>query len=84
MENNIPRLKAAYRTNLARLRKEKLPIETARRDLAVWSAIYRDRVADGDTMCPGEGVYGAILEAYAMREALRKYIEEHENRDEVK
>ena len=79
MENNIPGLKSAYRKNLARLRKEKLPIETARRDLAVWSAIYRDRVVDGDTMCPGEGTYGAILEAYAMREALRKYIEEYEN-----
>ena len=78
MESNIPGLKAAYRKNLARLRKEKLSIETARRDLAVWSAIYRDRVVDGDTMCPGEGVYGAILEAYAMREALRKYIEENE------
>lgn len=79
MENNIPGLKAAFRKNLARLRKEKLPIETARRDLAIWSAIYCDRVVDGDTMCPGEGVYGAILEAYAMREALRKYIEEYEN-----
>ena len=79
MENNIHGLKAAYRKNLARLRKEKLPIETARRDFAIWSAIYRDRVVDGDTMCPGEGIYGAILEAYAMREALRKYIEENEN-----
>ena len=77
MENNIPGLKSAYRKNLARLRNEKLPIETARRDLAVWSAICRDRVGDGKTMCPGEGVYGAILEAYAMREALRKYIEEN-------
>ena len=79
MENNIPGLKAAFRKNLARLRKEKLPIEAARRDFAIWSAIYRDRVVDGDTMCPGEGIYGAILEAYAMREALRKYIEENEN-----
>ena len=79
MENNIPGLKSAYRKNLARLRKEKLPIETARRDLAVWSAIYRDRVVSGDTMCPGDGTYGAILEAYAMREALRQYIEEYEN-----
>ena len=79
MENNIPGLKAAFRKDLARLRKEKVSIENARRDLAVWSAIYRDRVVDGDTMCPGEGVYGAILEAYAMREALRKYIEENEN-----
>ena len=79
MESNIPGLKAAYRKNLARLRKEKPPIENARRDLAVWSAIYRDRGVDGDTMCPGEGVYGAILEAYAMREALRQYIEEYEN-----
>ena len=78
MESNIPGLKAAYRKNLARLRKEKPPIEDARRDFTVWSAIYLDRVVDGDTMCPGEGVYGAILEAYAMREALRKYIEEYE------
>ena len=81
MENNIPGLKAAYRKNLARLRKEKLPIETARRDLTVWSAIYRDRVVDGDPVGSSEGVYGAILEAYAMREALRKYIEENENGD---
>ena len=79
MENNIPGLKSAYRKNLARLRKEKPSIENARRDFAIWSAIYRDRVVDGNTMCPGEGVYGAILEAYAMREALRKYIEENEN-----
>ncbi len=79
MENNIPGLKAAFRKNLARLRKEKVSIETARRDLAVWSAIYHDRVVSGDTMCPGEGTYGAILEAYAMREALRQYIEEYEN-----
>ena len=79
MESNIPGLKAAYRKNLARLRKEKLPIEIARRDLAVWSAIYRDRVVSGDTMCPGDGTYGAILEASAMREALRQYIEEYEN-----
>ena len=81
MENNIPGLKAAYRKNLARLRKEKPPIEDARRDLAVWSAIYRDRVVDSETVWPGEGVDGAILEGYAMREALRKYIEENENGD---
>ena len=79
MENNVPGLKAAYARDLARLRKEKPPIEDARRDFTVWSAIYLDRVVDGDTMCPGEGTYGAILEAYAMREALRKYIEEYEN-----
>ena len=78
MENNIPGLKSAYRKNLARLRKEKPSIETARRDLAVWSAIYRDRVVDGDPVGSSEGVYGAILEAYAMREALRQYIEENE------
>ena len=79
MESNIPGLKAAYRKDLTRLRKEKLPIETARRDLAVWSAIYRDRVVDGDPVGSAEGVYGAILEAYAMREALRQYIKEYEN-----
>ena len=77
MENNVPGLKAAYRKNLARLRKEKLSIENVRRDLVIWSARYRERVVDGDTMYPGEGTYGAILEAYAMREALRKYIEEY-------
>ena len=76
MENNIPGLKAAYRKDLARLRKEKVSIENARRDFAVWSAIYRDRVVDGDPVGSAEGVYGAILEAYAMREALRQYIEE--------
>ena len=72
MENNIPGLKAAYARDLARLRKEKPPIEDARRDLAVWSAIYLDRGVDGDTMCPGAGTSGAILEADAMGEALRK------------
>ena len=81
MENNIPGLKAAYARNLARLQKEKPPIEDARCDRAVGRARYRDRVVDGDTMCPGEGVYGAILEAYALREALRHYIEETENGD---
>lgn len=76
MENNIPGLKSAYRKNLARLRKEKPPIETARRDLAFWSVRYRELVTEGDTMNPGEGVYGNILDAYARREALKQYIKE--------
>ena len=47
-------------------------------DLAFWSVRYRELVIGGDTMNPGEGVYGNILEAYARREALKQYIEENE------
>lgn len=81
MEKNVPGLKKMYGLYLAKLRKDKPPMDRAISDLAVWSAIYRDRVVDGDPVGSGEGVYGAILEAYAMREALRKYIEEYENGD---
>ena len=77
MESNIPFLKATVRREFARLRTEKPSAENAERDLVIWSARYRERVVDGASMFPGEGTYGAILEAYAMREALRKYIEEN-------
>lgn len=42
----------------------------------IWSARYRERVVDGDSMFPGEETYGSILEAYARREALKQYLEE--------
>ncbi len=76
MERRIPGLKAAYRYQLAKLREEKPTPENARRDLAIWSERYRERVVEGDAMFPGEGTYGSILEAYARREALKQYLEE--------
>lgn len=76
MESNIPFLKATVRRELARLRAEKPSVENAKRDLVIWSARYRERVVDGDSMFPGEGTYGSILEAYARREALKQYLEE--------
>lgn len=76
MESNIPFLKATVRREFARLRAEKPSVENAERDLVIWSARYRERVVDGDSMFPGEGTYGSILEAYARREALKKYLEE--------
>lgn len=75
MESNIPFLKATVRRELARLRAEKPSVENAERDLVIWSARYRERVVDGDSMFPGEGTYGSILEAYARREALKQYLE---------
>lgn len=76
MESNIPFLKATVRRELARLRAEKPSAENAERDLVIWSARYRECVVDGDSMFPGEGTYGSILEAYARREALKQYLEE--------
>lgn len=76
MESNIPFLKATVRREFARLRAEKPSVENAERDLVIWSARYRERVVDGDSMFPGEGTYGSILEAYARREALKQYLEE--------
>lgn len=76
MESNIPFLKATARRELARIRAEKPSRENAERDLVIWSARYRDRVIEGDSMFPGEGTYGSILEAYARREALKQYLEE--------
>lgn len=76
MESNIPFLKTTVRREFARLRAEKPSVENAERDLAIWSARYRDRVIEGDAMFPGEGTYGSILEAYARREALKQYLEE--------
>ena len=76
MESNIPFLKATVRRELARLGAEKPSVENAERDLVIWSARYRERVVDGDSMFPGEGTYGSILEAYARREALKQYLEE--------
>jgi len=76
MESNVPFLKATARRELARIRAEKPSVENAERDLVIWSARYRERVVDGDSMFPGEGTYRSILEAYARREALKQYLEE--------
>ena len=79
MEKNIPGLKKMYGLHLAKLRKDKPSMDKAISDLAFWSVRYRELVTEGDTMNPGEGVYGNILEAYARREALKQYIKELQN-----
>ena len=71
MEKNIPGLKKLYNSHLAHLRASNPPIETAKNELAIWSARYHEYVTDGE-----DGIYGSILEAYARREALKQYIEE--------
>lgn len=76
MEKNIPGLDKVYDVYLTCLRARKLTRPEAERALAVWSAKYDRRVARGDTMHPGYGTYGGILEAYAKREALKQYLEE--------
>lgn len=79
MEKNIPGLKKAYNFHLAKLRKDKPSMDKAISDLAFWSVRYRELVTEGDTMNPGDGVYGNILDAYARREALKQYIKELQN-----
>ncbi len=76
MEKNIPGLDKVYDVYLTCLRARKLTRPEAERSLMIWSALYNSRVARGDTMHPGKGTYGGILEAYAKREALKQYIEE--------
>ena len=76
MEKNIPGLDKVYDVYLACLRARKLTKLEAERSLMIWSALYNSRVARGDSMHPGYGTYGGILEAYAKREALKQYLEE--------
>ena len=76
MEKNIPGLDREFKLQLAKIRADKPSLEAAKCELAVWSAKYAERVVEGDSMFPGEGTYGSILEAYARREALKQYIEE--------
>lgn len=76
MEKNIPGLDKVYDVYLTCLRARKLTKPEAERSLMIWSALYNSRVARGDSMHPGNGTYGGILEAYAKREALKQYIEE--------
>nr|DAU98661.1 MAG TPA: hypothetical protein [Caudoviricetes sp.] len=76
MEKNIPGLDKVYDVYLTCLRARKLTRPEAERSLMIWSALYNSRVARGDTMHPGKGTYGGILEAYAKREALKQYLEE--------
>ena len=76
MEKNIPGLDKVYDVYLTCLRARKLTKPEAERSLMIWSALYNSRVARGDSMHPGRGTYGGILEAYAKREALKQYIEE--------
>lgn len=76
MEKNIHGLDKVYDVYLTCLRARKLTKPEAERSLMIWSALYNSRVARGDSMHPGKGTYGGILEAYARREALKQYIEE--------
>ena len=79
MEKNVPGLKKMYNLHLTKLRKDKPHVDKVVSDLAFWSVRYRELVTEGDTMNPGEGVYGNILDAYARREALKQYIKELQN-----
>lgn len=81
MEKNIPGLKKAYRKHLAKLRTDQLTIGEANRLVRYWDSKYRQLVTSGDSFDAGDGVYGAILDAYAKREALKQYIEEVEEND---
>lgn len=79
MEKNVPGLKKMYNLHLTKLRKDKPHVDKVISDLAFWSVRYRELVTEGDTMNPGDGVYGNILDAYARREALKQYIKELQN-----
>lgn len=83
MEKNVPGLKKMYNLHLTKLRKDKPHVDKVNSDLAFWSVRYRELVTEGDTMNPGDGVYGNILDAYARREALKQYIKELQNEREV-
>lgn len=76
MEKDIPGLKKTYRVCLAKIRKDKPTRAEADKLLNYWSGRYTQLVTSGDNFAPGEGVYTNILAAYAMREALKQYIEE--------
>ena len=76
MEKGVPGFEKSFNRYLSRLRAEALTAEEARRELTIWDAKYRERVTEGDSMFPGEGTYGGILDAYARREALKQYLEE--------
>lgn len=76
MEKNIPGLKRQYNIHLAKLRADKPTLDAATGQLTYWSAKYRELVTESDNLDPGTGIYGAILDAYARREALRQYLEE--------
>lgn len=71
-----PGLKKMYRRCLAKIRKDEPTKAKADELCKFWSARYVQLVTSGDNFAPGEGVYTNILTAYAMREALKQYIEE--------
>ena len=75
MEKNIPGLRKQYKLPLARLRAGKPSLCEATHLLEIWSAKYREYVTEGDDYESGV-IYGRILNAYALREALKQYIEE--------
>lgn len=76
MEKNIPGLKKQFNIHLAKLHADKPSLDAAIAQLTYWSAKYRELVTESDNLDPGMGIYGAILDAYAHREALKQYIEE--------
>lgn len=79
MEKNIPGLKKQYNICLSKLRRDKPTADDAGKQLTYWSSRYIDAVTYNDSTDNTEHerkVYGAILEAYARREALKQYIEE--------
>lgn len=71
MEKHIPGLKRLYNRHLHRLRLSGADMDKATKELAIWSERYREAVTDEESY-----PYGGILNAYAMREALKQYIEE--------
>lgn len=75
MEKNVPGLKKMYRHCLAKIRKDKPTKAKADELCKFWSTRYVHLVTSGSNFEPG-GVYTNILSAYAMREALKQYIEE--------
>ena len=71
MEKHIPGLKRLYNRHLRRLRLSGADMDKATKELTIWSERYREAVTDEDSYpC------GGILNAYAMREAIKQYIEE--------
>ena len=66
MEKHIPGLKRLYNRHLRRLRLSGADMDKATKELAIWAERYHEESYP----------YGGILNAYAMREALKQYIEE--------
>ena len=79
MEKNVPGLKRLFRYHCHKLHQDKPTLDAAEKALIEWSAKYVSAVISGDASAPQERSYGAILDAYARREALKQYIKELQN-----